>query len=51
MANVRQSADMVLVIPDTDPTPYIQAMVSPQDIARQRCCYVRGKDMADFPSR
>lgn len=51
MANVRQFADMVFVIPDTDPTPYIQAMVSPQDIARQRCCYVRGEDMADFPSR
>jgi hypothetical protein len=29
---VKRFADMVFVIPDTDPTPWIRAMVSEQDV-------------------
>ena len=30
--NVKKYADMVFVIPDTDPTPWIKAMISEQDL-------------------
>ncbi len=43
--------DQVFVIPDTDPTLYLEAMVSTNDIATGACCYVRGEDMVEFPAR
>ncbi|EDQ86129.1 uncharacterized protein MONBRDRAFT_38560 [Monosiga brevicollis MX1] len=49
--HVKNFADMVFVIPDTNPTPWIRAMVSKQDVEAGRVCYVRGEDMIDFPGR
>mmetsp|Transcript_27504 Transcript_27504/g.54978 ORF Transcript_27504/g.54978 Transcript_27504/m.54978 type:complete len:459 (+) Transcript_27504:77-1453(+) len=51
MANVKPHVDMIYVIPSTDPMPYIQMMVSPQDIEAGLCCYARGDDMLQFPGR
>ena len=51
MANVRPHVDMLFVIPDTDPTAFLQAMVSQQDIDGRNACYVRGEDMEAFPGR
>ena len=51
MANVKPHVDMIYVIPSTDPMPYIQMMVSPQDVEAGLCCYARGDDMLQFPGR
>ena len=51
LRNVKRFADQVYVIPDTDPSTYIEAMVSPADVAARQCCYVRGEDMPEFPGR
>ena len=47
----QHGADCVVVIPDTDPTPYIAAAVSQVDIDHGTICYVRGDDMPYFPGR
>jgi len=49
--NIKPFVDIVFVIPDTEPTTYIKAAVSQQDIEKHQVCYVRGEDMPDFPSR
>mmetsp|Transcript_17648 Transcript_17648/g.40701 ORF Transcript_17648/g.40701 Transcript_17648/m.40701 type:complete len:417 (-) Transcript_17648:138-1388(-) len=51
MKNVKPFADQIYVIPSTDPLLYIKSMVSDQDIANGACCYARGDDMLNFPSR
>lgn len=51
MNNVKPFADQIYVIPSTDPLIYIKNMVSDQDIANGSCCYARGDDMLNFPSR
>lgn len=51
MKNVKPFADQIYVIPSTDPLIYTQSMVSDQDIANGSCCYARGDDMLNFPSR
>merc|ERR1712183_177359 len=51
MKNVKPFVDQIFVIPSTDPLHYIQYMVSDQDIANGSCCYARGDDMVNFPSR
>uniref|UniRef100_A0A7S2YPT6 SPX domain-containing protein n=1 Tax=Entomoneis paludosa TaxID=265537 RepID=A0A7S2YPT6_9STRA len=51
MANIKPFVDQIFVIPSTDPQVYIQNMVSQQDIDTGACCYARGDDMLDFPSR
>ena len=51
MKNVKPFADQIYVIPSTDPLLYIQSMVSNQDVANGSCCYARGDDMLNFPSR
>ena len=51
MKNVKPFADQIYVIPSTDPLKYTQSMVSDQDIANGSCCYARGDDMLNFPSR
>lgn len=48
--NVKRYADKVFVIPSTDPTPSLKAMVSEED-CHQGACYVRGDDMQNFPGR
>lgn len=49
--NIKPWCDMVFVIPATDPTPYMEAMVSESDVSAGSLCYVRGEDMVHFPSR
>lgn len=49
--NVKPFADQIYVIPSTDPLLYIKSMVSDQDVANGSCCYARGDDMLQFPSR
>lgn len=51
IANIKPFCDHVFVIPSTDPTPYLRAMVSDQDVRDGHCCYVRGADMPQFPGR
>mmetsp|Transcript_19998 Transcript_19998/g.25769 ORF Transcript_19998/g.25769 Transcript_19998/m.25769 type:complete len:412 (+) Transcript_19998:167-1402(+) len=51
MENIKPFVDQAFVIPSTDPEVYIQAMVSQQDIDSGACCYGRGDDMLEFPSR
>lgn len=51
MNNVKPFADQIYVIPSTDPLLYIKSMVSDQDVASGSCCYARGDDMLNFPSR
>lgn len=51
MKNVKPFADQIYVIASTDPLLYIQSMVPDQDIANGSCCYARGDDMLNFPSR
>lgn len=49
--NIKPFCDQVFVIPSTDPTPFLKAMVSDQDVRDGYCCYVRGADMPQFPGR
>jgi cytidyltransferase-like protein len=49
--NIKPFCDQVFVIPSTDPTPFLRAMVSDQDVKDGSCCYVRGADMPQFPGR
>jgi cytidyltransferase-like protein len=51
MKNVKPFVDQLYVIPGTDTTPYLKAMVSEQDIETGSCCYARGDDMLQFPGR
>jgi cytidyltransferase-like protein len=51
MKNVKPFVDQLYVIPSTDPLLYIQSVVSEKDIETGACCYARGDDMLDFPSR
>jgi cytidyltransferase-like protein len=51
MNNTKPFVDQLFVIPSTDPTPYLKAMVSEQDIETGSCCYARGDDMLEFPGR
>jgi len=51
MRNVKPFVDQLFVIPSTDPTPYLQAMTSEQDVETGSCCYARGDDMLQFPGR
>ena len=49
--NIKEYVDQIYVIPATDPTLYIKSMISNKDIEKNNCCYVRGEDMLQFPSR
>ncbi|KAA0162289.1 hypothetical protein FNF27_03150 [Cafeteria roenbergensis] len=51
IANIKPFCDSVFVIPSTDPTPYLRAMVSEQDVREGTVCFVRGADMPQFPGR
>src|SRR3989304_9668517 len=50
MDNVKKYADVVFVIPDTDPTFFIKSMVHNQD-NKNNSCFIRGDDMPNFPSK
>ncbi|KAK8797192.1 hypothetical protein WA158_004402 [Blastocystis sp. Blastoise] len=49
--NIKPYCDIIFVIPSTDPTLFIKAATAQQDIDNHCCCYVRGDDMINFPSR
>jgi len=49
IANVKQYVDEVFVIPSTDPTPYVLAMVSVKE--GETGIYIRGDDMPHFPGK
>lgn len=51
IARLRPHVDSVFVIPHTDPTVFLEAIVSPQDIEAGVTCFVRGEDMPAFPGR
>lgn len=51
MKKVKPYVDQLFVIPSTDPLLYIKSVVSEQDIETGSCCYARGDDMLQFPSR
>lgn len=50
MANVKKYVDSIFVIPNKDPTFYLQCMVQTED-NHQNCCYIRADDMPNFPGR
>ena len=47
--NVKTYADVVWVIPSTNPTPYLDCIIDRSDAASS--CYIRGADMPNFPGR
>lgn len=50
MKNIKQYADIVYVIPDTDPTFFIDCVIKKND-NKLNACYIRGDDMPNFPGR
>lgn len=52
MAKLRAYVDQVYVIPDRDPTFFLQCMVLPEDnLVTNTSCYARADDMPNFPGR
>jgi len=49
IANVKQFADIVFVIPSTDPTPFVLGAVGLQK--GETAAFIRGDDMPNFPGR
>ncbi|KNC52435.1 uncharacterized protein AMSG_08414 [Thecamonas trahens ATCC 50062] len=47
--NVKTYADVVFVIPSTNPTPYLDCIIDRSDA--DSSCYIRGQDMPNFPGR
>lgn len=47
--NIKKYADVVYVIPGTDPTPYLDCMIDRRDA--DTSVYIRGNDMPQFPGR
>jgi cytidyltransferase-like protein len=50
LRNVKRHADVVFVIPSTDPSPYLDGVID-RSVPRDRMCYMRGSDMPQFPGR
>ncbi len=50
MENVKQYADIVYVIPDTDPTFFLECIVQKDD-NKENACFIRADDMPNFPGR
>lgn len=50
IANIKPFCDIVFVIPDTDPSFYLHAVLRKSD-SPANACYVRGNDMPNFPGR
>jgi len=52
MAKIRPYVDNVYVVPDCDPTFFLQCMVLPEDnLETMTSCYARADDMPNFPGR
>jgi len=50
MDNVKKHADIIYVIPDTDPTFFLKCIVLNED-NKENACFVRGDDMQNFPGK
>ena len=50
MENVKMIADVVYIIPDTDPTECLRNIIS-KTANEKNSCYIRGNDMPNFPGR
>jgi len=50
MENVKMIADVVYIIPDTNPTECLRNIISKR-ANEKNSCYIRGNDMPDFPGR
>ena len=50
MANVKKYADIVYVIPDKNPTFFLDCIILPTD-NKENACYMRANDMPNFPGR
>jgi cytidyltransferase-like protein len=50
MANIKEFADIVYVIPDKDPTFFLKCVVNDDD-TKDNACFIRGDDMPNFPGR
>ena len=50
MANVKKYADIVYIIPDTDPTFFLNCIIRDDD-NKETACYMRANDMLHFPGR
>lgn len=48
--NVKTVADVVYVVPDTDPTFFLRAVVQDTD-SKDNACFVRASDTVNFPGR
>jgi len=48
MANVKQYADRVYIVPDTNPTECLRFMISTDS---SNSCYMRANDMVNFPGK
>jgi len=50
MENIKQYADVVFVVPNKDPTFFLECVV--QDIDnRDNACFIRANDMLNFPGK
>jgi glycerol-3-phosphate cytidylyltransferase-like family protein len=49
MNNLKKFVDHVYIIPDTNPTFYLQCMIDSNKY--KSSCYVRGNDMMNFPGK
>lgn len=50
MENVKKIADVVYIIPDTNPTECLRNIIS-KGANRTNSCYIRADDMPNFPGR
>lgn len=50
LSNVKKYADIVYVIPDKNPTFYLDCILRNDD-NKKTSCYIRGDDMPNFPGR
>lgn len=50
MANVKQHADMVFIVPDCDPSFYLKCVLREND-NKENACYMRANDMPNFPGK
>lgn len=50
MANAKKIVDIVYVVPDKDPTHFLNCVILDCD-NKENACYIRGDDMPNFPGR
>lgn len=50
MENIKKYADIVFVVPSTDPSFYLNCVIS-DDSNKHNSCYIRADDMPNFPGK